>query len=193
MDLDIELLKRHRTGQNPDLQLCEWQGCCEEGLHRAPKSRNELNSYRWFCMLHAREYNRSWNYYDGMSDDEVEADVRQDTVWHRPTWRLGTNDPANLESAVNFESINDPFDVLKNARPGKASNSPQDPSYNSEQKRALTIFGLESPGTVESIKQRYKELVKRYHPDVIGKNAKSDEKIKDVNHAYRVLMDFVSS
>lgn len=192
LELEIEFLKQHNSNQSKDMRSCEWQECGDEGIHRAPKSRDKLNSFLWFCTIHAREYNRSWNYYDGMSDDEVEADVRKDTVWQRPSWRLGTNDPANLESAVNFNSIHDPFDILQNTRPTGGGSPSRDAVYSSEQTRALAIFGLDRPGDAANIKQRYKELVKRYHPDAKGVDANSDEKIKDVNQAYKVLMDFIA-
>lgn len=192
LELEIDLLIRHRSEQAELFKICEWSKCSDEGTHRAPKSRSELNSFLWFCISHAREYNKSWNYYEGMSDDDVEADVRKDTVWQRPTWRLGTNDPANLESAVNFNSIHDPFDILHNMRPKVGAHSAKETIYSSEQFRALAIFGLERPGNISNIKQRYKELVKRYHPDAKGLDANSDEKIKDVNQAYKILIDFLT-
>jgi len=192
LELEIDLLIRHRLEQAELFKICEWSKCSDEGTHRAPKSRSELNSFLWFCISHAREYNKSWNYYEGMSDDDVEADVRKDTVWQRPTWRLGTNDPANLESAVNFNSIHDPFDILHNMRPKVGAHSAKETIYSSEQFRALAIFGLERPGNISNIKQRYKELVKRYHPDAKGLDANSDEKIKDVNQAYKILIDFLT-
>ena len=192
LELEIDLLIRHRSEQAEFFKICEWSKCSDEGTHRAPKSRSELNSFLWFCISHAREYNKSWNYYEGMSDDDVEADVRKDTVWQRPTWRLGTNDPANLESAVNFNSIHDPFDILHNMRPKFDTHSANEIIYSSEQFRALAIFGLERPGNISNIKQRYKELVKRYHPDAKGLDGNSDEKIKDVNQAYKILIDFLT-
>lgn len=174
-------------------KICEWSECFNEGTHRAPKSRNELNNFILLCKAHAREYNRSWNYYDGMSDDDVEADVRKDTVWQRPSWRLGTNGPLNLESAVNYNSIHDPFDILQNTQPKFDFHTSNKSIYSSEQARALAIFGLERPGDAANIKQRYKKLVKRYHPDTKGLHVSSDEKIKDVNQAYKTLLDFVTS
>lgn len=191
VELKLEALKRHSPSHGTDVRTCEWAECAEAGAHRAPKSRDELNSYRWFCTIHAREYNRSWNYYDGMSDDEVEADVRKDTVWQRPTWRISSNDPSSAEYNANVESILDPFNILKGARNGDAGHRPIDPGFSTEQRRALIIFDLERPGDVEIIKQRYKELVKQHHPDAKGAVSGSDERIKDVNEAYRVLMAFV--
>ena len=192
LELEIDLLIRYHSEQAELFKICEWSKCSDEGTHRAPKSRSELNSFLWFCISHAREYNKSWNYYEGMSDDDVEEDVRKDTVWQRPTWRLGTNDATNLGSVLNFNSIHDSFDVLHNMRPNVGTHSANEPIYSSEQFRALAIFGLERPGNISNIKQRYKELVKRYHPDAKGLDANSDEKIKDVNQAYKILIDFLT-
>ncbi len=191
IELEFDTLKRQPLSQDAELRACEWPECNKDGVHRAPKSRDELNTFRWFCTIHAREYNRSWNYYEGMSDDEVEADVRKDTVWQRPTWRISAAEPNGKDFSFDPEAFNDPFDLLKNARHRTTGHRPIDPGYNSEQRRALIIFDLERPGDVESIKQRYKELVKRHHPDAKGAVSGSDERIKDVNEAYRVLMAFV--
>jgi hypothetical protein len=49
-----------------------------------------MTQYRWFCLQHVREYNAAWNYYAGMSDDEVEADIRRDPGWPRPSWPLAS-------------------------------------------------------------------------------------------------------
>jgi hypothetical protein len=192
LELKNDLLIRHRLNRAKFFRTCDSSKCLDEGTHRAPKSRNELNSFFWFCMFHAREYNNSWNYYDGMSDEDVEKDVRKDTVWQRPTWRLGTNGPINLEFAINFNSIHDPYDILHNTRPKVDPHSSNKKIYSSEQTHALTVFGLEQPGDAANIKKRYKKLVKRYHPDAKGSGIKFDEKIRDVNQAYKVLIDFVS-
>jgi hypothetical protein len=128
-----------------------------------------------------------------MSDDDVEKDVREDTVWQRPTWRLGTNGPVNLKSAINFNSIHDPFDILHNTQPKVGANPTNKNIYSSELAHALAIFGLKQPGDAANIKQRYKELVKRFHPDTNGLDINSDERIKDINQAYKILIDFFAS
>ena len=70
---------RKASDVQSDTHLCEWPDCDVVGKYRAPRSRDHLNSFRWFCMDHIRLYNKSWNYYDGMSDKQVEADLRDDT------------------------------------------------------------------------------------------------------------------
>src|SRR5512146_3528765 len=73
----------------PPSRLCDHPGCDGCGDFRAPRSRLELDRYYWFCLEHVRAYNRAWNYYAGMSEGEIEAEIRRDTVWQRPSWKLG--------------------------------------------------------------------------------------------------------
>ena len=70
---------------------CEWKGCTKPGGHRAPKGRGRDGEFFLFCVEHVRQYNASYNYFDGMSDDQVE-DFRKDALTgHRPTWKVGSN------------------------------------------------------------------------------------------------------
>ena len=68
---------------------CDCAGCGEAGDYRAPKSRDHLNDYYWFCLAHVREYNQHWNYFAGLSTDQIENHVRAAGVWDRPSWPLG--------------------------------------------------------------------------------------------------------
>ena len=78
-----------------ELSLCAWPGCTKKGEHKAPVSRDNLREYCYFCLEHVRIYNRAWNYYEGMSDSEVETAVRSDTVWKGPLRRI-SNDAAEV-------------------------------------------------------------------------------------------------
>jgi hypothetical protein len=64
-------------------------GCGAQGEYRAPKSRQNLQEYWWFCLEHVRAYNGSWDFYKGMSPGQIEAQLRADTAWQRPSWPLG--------------------------------------------------------------------------------------------------------
>ena len=70
-------------------RLCDHPGCASGGEYRAPRSRFALDTFFWFCLDHVRLFNAQWNYYAGMSAREIEAEIRNDTVWQRPTWPLG--------------------------------------------------------------------------------------------------------
>lgn len=159
---------------------CDWPGCEGEGEHRAPKSRERLHEYFWFCLDHVRVYNASWNYYAGMTDEQVEADLRRDTCWNRPTWRLGG---AGGRLGFRSESVVDDFGLF-----GEAPPPPARPEQLTPEDQAMVVMDLEAPVTVDGLKARYKELVKRYHPDVTGGDKVSEEKFKQINQAYRTLM-----
>lgn len=173
---------------------CEWPSCADVGEYRAPRSRDELNVFRWFCLGHVREYNKSWNYYDGMSEIEVEEDVRRDTVWNRPTWQLGTQ-----LGPDSFDKANDPFNLFTNGRTGgngasgqkkngqESDETPVRPPINAEEERAYKTLELEYPVSVDDVKSRYKLLVKAHHPDANKGAKESEERLKVINQAYSVL------
>ncbi|MBF0248933.1 MAG: hypothetical protein HQL36_12860, partial [Alphaproteobacteria bacterium] len=71
-------------------RACEWPGCEDEAQHRAARGPRDMGSHVWYCTEHLREHNAKWNFFEGMSDAEVEACVRHDTVWQRPTWKMGS-------------------------------------------------------------------------------------------------------
>ena len=98
---------------------CEWIGCDRDGLYRAPRSRRELRQYWWFCLEHVREYNAAWNYYAGMSDNEVEADVRFDTVWQRPSWPLGAGNRATPDGGQGRSAMPSARSVKRERRNGR--------------------------------------------------------------------------
>ena len=72
----------------PPGRLCDAPDCAEAGQYRAPRDRS-LREFHWFCLDHVRAYNASWDFYKGMGPDEIEACLRADTSWQRPTWPLG--------------------------------------------------------------------------------------------------------
>lgn len=162
---------------------CDHPECAEAGEHRAPRSREALNSYYWFCLDHVREYNRSWNYYADMSDDEVEAERRKDTFWHRPTWPLGRNDGFG-------EGLHDPFGLFDEDRTEARDEDPARRQFreNAPELAALGTMDLKPPVTIETVKARYKVLVKRHHPDANGGDRQAEERLKEINQAYATLM-----
>ncbi len=195
--LDMPILKRFAERQKPGERLCEWPECTATGDHRAPRSRDEMNAYRWFCTLHAREYNKNWNYFAGMSDAEVEADRRADTVWRRPSWPLGDGVPTPEHARAFWRGeFTDPFHFFDAG--GEAHGAGPEPAnasgntVSAEVGNALAVFDIALPLTVDAVKARYKALVKRHHPDATpGKP--DDERIKAINEAYRVILAFLAA
>jgi len=183
-----------RTETAADVRLCEWPGCTDGGEHKAPKSREMLREYRWFCLEHVRVYNKRWNYFDGMSDEEVEASLRHDTVWNRPTWPLGDSEereqvrpkPGHGPFGIDSEYFKDAFGFFED-EPGNDTG----PRADAPTRAALAVFGLELPVTPVDLKARYKVLVKQHHPDANGGNKAAEEKFKEIREAYETLCRFL--
>src|SRR3984885_11390641 len=87
---------------------CDYAGCTAAGEYRAPKSRSSLNDYWWFCLEHVRAYNATWDFYKGMTPGQIEAQMREDTGWQRPTWPLGRLGGRFL----NEDVLRDPLESL---------------------------------------------------------------------------------
>ena len=176
------------TGNGPALQRCEHAGCQAEGLYRAPKSRERMNDYYWFCLDHVRDYNRSWDYCAGMSPEEIEKMVRADVTWQRASWPLGRLVGGRF-FGIDPERVKDHFglfgeDFWRRGSPPPAKKSPEE-----EAKRVMQLNG---PLTLAALKARYRELCKRHHPDANGGDKSAEERFKVIGQAYRTLLASLS-
>jgi hypothetical protein len=172
-------------------RACDHPACNAPGDHRAPKCREDIESYFWFCLDHVRDYNKSWNYFADMSLAEIEAYNRSDMLGWRPTWPMG--EKGNASSAGGAYRMEDPYDVGEEDE-GESDQERRRGGGGKEyepQRKALALIGLEAPLTIERLKARYKALVKRHHPDANGGTKESEEHFKDVNEAYMVLKSFL--
>ncbi len=190
--LQSPVLERLGPPHDTDRRRCEWPGCRENGPHRAPRSRKEFNEFRWFCKAHAAKYNKAWNFFADMTDDEVEAIVRHDTVWNRPSWPIGTGPAVDAFMRGHFK---DPFGAFEGNKSEQEHPPGETPGTELETnvQRALAVFNLEIPLQAADVKRRYKELVKRHHPDAQGTVENSDDRIKEINHAYAVILEFLNA
>jgi len=168
-------------------RLCACSGCPDEGIYRAPKSRYHLESgvddWHWFCLIHVRDYNARWNYYANMTEAQVEQERRADTTWQRPSWPLG----ACAGGRKTGQAFQDPFDLFR-----ESPSSPHTPFQSaflpqSPENKALAVLGLSWPFSPDNLRQRYRALVKKYHPDTNSGSAEAEEAIKRINEAYEIL------
>ena len=162
-------------------RTCDYPGCCEAAGFRAPKSRDSLNDYWWFCLDHVREYNARWDFYKGMTPDQIEAQTRDDTGWQRPTWPLGRVG----QKFFDEEHLRDPLEGLAASRARAAERMRA--VTPSELRDPLSTLGLEWPVSLDALKARYKELAKRHHPDANGGDRKAEERLKTINLAYAAV------
>lgn len=163
------------------VRRCQWQGCCETGEHRAPTDRT-LSDYYIFCLDHVRAYNAQWNYHEGLAPDVMEMEYRSAATWDRPTWKMGDR----TGPGTAWDNAFDPFDLLKetHGRDGESATRPALPTHEID---AYRVLGLSGPLTLETLKARYKVLVKRYHPDTNGGTVEAENQMKDINAAYETL------
>ena len=176
-----------------DAPACQWDGCSEPGTHRAPVGRLREGEYFRFCFDHVREYNRGFNYFSGLADGEIARFQKEALTGHRPTWKMGTSSGAKSSPDVaQFRSgragyhnrMRDPFNLFGTGHDQHAAR-PRRPSPL--EAKALETLGLDANATGETIKARYKELVKRHHPDANGGDRGSEERFREVLQAYRML------
>ncbi len=172
---------------------CQWPGCDNPGAHRAPKGRGQENDYWHFCLNHVREYNQSYNFFSGMSDDAVARYQKDALTGHRPTWKMGANSGAQ-NKPDGFDGAADPFAMFSElngrsrSRPGPETQAGTETRrvFNAERK-ALQVMGLSSGVTLETVKMRYKELVKQHHPDANGGDRSTEDRLIEIIKAYNYL------
>jgi len=187
--------RRHRElrlplGEEAPRRGCDWPGCERLGEYRAPRSRDRLREFYHFCLDHVRAYNQAWDFFAGMSRAEIEAYLREDVTWHRPTWPFGNAGRVNGEGW----RWQDPFHVFTDGGGGTngthgAAEWDQRPAKAGKTERMLEIMELSVEATRDDLKARYKQLVKRHHPDLHGGDKKAEERLKLINEAYTYLLD----
>jgi len=179
-------------------RACDWPGCADGGEHRTNKSPREMGTHVWYCSDHIREHNKSWNYFEGLSDDEVEHVIKNDTVWQRPTWKLGSQ--ADADKARAFASgarVRDGFGLFDDVDLGQggAQGNPHQRAFHpdSPEAKAYAVLDLAPPVNADDVKARYKKLVKRHHPDANGGSKEAEEKFKEVGLAYQTILQHLGT
>ena len=178
------------TGKAPAVpeHICDKEGCDRPAEFRAPKDRT-LKDYYWFCLEHVQEYNAQWDYYAGMSPEEIEEELKRDVCWHRPTWRLGAR-------GIDPSMFDDPLNVKKNMfSSGKREKAKTGGTERIDQAvvSAAQTLEVDFPLQREKVKTSYKRLAKMYHPDSNGGNKEMEERFKDITEAYRLIMSVLNA
>lgn len=178
--------RRGMTGASEtSTRVCDYEGCTEAGKFRAPKAPDVLDDFYWFCQKHVREYNLRWNFFDGTTEAEINAQQSKDKVWERATKPMG--DPeARAWARLGIE---DPHQVL-------GRNSTQNPGRNKAgggrklpptEKRALEILDITDAETKADVRKAYKALIKVLHPDMNGGDRSQEEQLQEVVWAWEQI------
>jgi hypothetical protein len=184
-------LRRTAEDVKPGAPRCDHPGCAGRGLHRAPKGRGYEGQYWRFCLDHVRQYNHSYNYFAGMSDDAVASYQKEALIGHRPTWAMGVNSAARRRDGAvgGFDPVDDPLGLFGDrvgghARPGRDEIKPR---LSPAALKALDKLGLDEGVDKATVKARYKLLVKRFHPDANGGDRAFEARLQEIIRAYHTL------
>lgn len=182
--------KREDTGP-----VCEWQGCDQPGAHRAPKGRGQEGQYHLFCVRHVREYNKSYNYFSGLADEDVVEHQKSAATGHRPTWFVGVNRAGRTakgtkKTAAGFGhqfTADDPYGLFEKDAAANKPTKPRQRTLKRLERKALRELSLDDYVTKTAVKARFKELVKLLHPDHNKGDRSSEDKLREVIQAYNYL------
>ena len=183
--------KKAAAASQSQAPCCQWDGCEQPGTHRAPVGRMREGEYFRFCFDHVREYNKSFNYFSGVPDGEVARFQKEALTGHRPTWKMGTAagaahsspDVSQMRSGrAGYYRMRDPYNMF-----GTGATAPQERKAKPLEAKALITLGLTVKATSAQVKARYKELVKKHHPDANGGDRASEDTLREVLQAYKLL------
>ncbi len=172
-------------------QPCAHSGCREVGEFRAPNpygrtaSPNGPGDYQWLCLDHVREFNARYNFFAGMSRDEIEEAQIPSAAWSSETRAFAAG---GVDSPPKWSDFHDPLDAISaRFRNGVASASARDSRFTPEDRRALKILGLADDADRKALRTRYSELVRKFHPDRNGGDRSFEKKLQATVEAYQLL------
>ncbi|MCF8477175.1 MAG: J domain-containing protein [Pseudolabrys sp.] len=191
MKIDSPLFDSIRVKPSKDRRLkndgpvCQWANCKEKATNFAPKGPNSTG--RWhYCVKHVREYNQSYNFFSGMDDDAVRAYQKDALTGHRPTWKMGTGKRQAKPDLSALGGSEDPFGLFDGTGKEQKKRVETRTIRNAERK-AFEALSLEVSATAVQVKARYKDLVKRHHPDANGGDRSTEDRLIEIIKAYNYL------
>ncbi|MFA5970595.1 MAG: DnaJ domain-containing protein [Sphingomonas sp.] len=171
---------------------CNWPGCELAGEFRAPPADGGLASdrppqYQWFCLEHVREFNARYNFFAGMSPDEISDAQRPYAGWERETRAFAS---AGVDRPPPWADFSDPLDAIGarfRSRMAEEAQRQDGKPLSTDDRRALKVLGLGTDADRRALRTRYSELVRQYHPDRNGGDRGFEKKLQDVIAAYQSL------
>ena len=162
--------------------LCAWENCFEIGEYRAPTEKDNSKKYKLLCLIHIKEFNKNWNYFSDMTESEIFDFLKSDMTWHKPTQSFSSSD--------NFFKIlwnNALKDDVKSANFINRQNNLKKFKFNNNDIKAFSVLGISVGLKWSKVQEKFKKLVKKFHPDMNAGNKKYEDKLKIITLAYTQL------
>jgi hypothetical protein len=162
--------------------LCDWNNCLELGEYKAPVEKDNSKKFRLLCLKHIKEFNKNWNYFAGMTDNEVLIFLKSDMTWHKKTQSFSSSD--NFFKVLWNNVLNEGFDNEKLKNHFKSTKKIH---FDYNDIKAFAILGVTVGLKWDKIQQKFKKLVKKFHPDINAGDKKFEDKLKLITLAYTQL------
>lgn len=178
-----------KQSSQPNVPLCQWEGCENPGPQRAPVGSAAEGLYLSLCPQHSKIYARGYNYYPSHSDPVIakyQLDAAAGKIATRGVRIDREHRETPLPSSIPSGSAKSLRARGKASQPNTAASSSQ-PKLKPLEAKAFETLGLQQTATAEEIKRRYKKRLKADHPDANSGNRQSEERLQATIEAYRIL------
>lgn len=172
-------------------QPCAQPGCPESGDFRAPNpygrraDANGPGDYQWLCLDHVREFNARYDYFRGMTREEIDAAQMPAAGWANASHLFSDG---SVDRPPKWADFHDPLDAISaRFRAGVAQSGAAQSRFTPEDRRALKQLGLDEHADRKALRTRYSELVRQYHPDRNGGDRSFEKRLQAVVEAYQLL------
>jgi hypothetical protein len=171
---------------------CDADGCCEAGEFRAPGTRGPSvdgpGEWRWFCLEHVRAFNSRYDWFEGMTAEEIFEAQSPLAGWRTETRAFRPD--GGLDGVPRWADFDDPLEAIGARAAGirrRAAAGAEHHRFTASEREALGVMGLDPQTDRSALRQRYSLLVRRYHPDRNGGDRSHEARLQRVIEAYQLL------
>jgi len=161
--------------------ICDWINCKEIGSYKAPLQRDNSKKFKLLCLEHIKIFNKNWNYFENMNDQEIEFFIKSDLTWHKSTKNFGSSD--NFFNILWNNALDDKLNIFKGSKFKEFKKA----KISQTDKDAFQVLEVNVEAKWEEIHATFKNLVKKYHPDKNQGSKKFEDKLKKITLAYSQL------
>jgi hypothetical protein len=164
---------------------CAVPGCAEPGEYKAPLQPANFDgpgAWRFLCLDHVREHNAKYNFFEGMSTEEISSAQSPLAGWDRPSRKFAAN---GADPPPTWSDFSDPLDAISTRFRHVRASAPG--RFTKAERQALSVLGLGEDADRHALRQTYSILVRRYHPDKNGGDRSQEARLRAVIEAYQLL------